>query len=1011
MCQDGTEGCSLNSNSTMPPHPAATPAGEASGLIRPADLHETAGNILTAADETAALAALLDAVIGVQGAAMGNVQVVNPRTRTLDIVVQRGFPPRLLEPYLSIDASDDETVCGRALCAGGQVVVEDVMVDAGYAPHRGLAVAAGFRGVVSSPLVTRDGELLGIVSTHFREPHRPSEAALQLTDLHVRFAAEVVTRVRATEALRESDRKLRVALGAAELGAWTYSFADARWELDERAQQLYGTGAAVCRHDEGLLRRLMHPDDVPLMWQRVREATDPAGEGRYACDYRFLQPDGSYRWLSAWAQVTFEGEGPQRRAVRMVGSTRDVTDSRTGEQALRRSEARFRFLSDLGERTRDLADPEQVMAAVARALGEHLCVCRCAYAEVEADSDAFTIRHDYTNQCPSSVGTYRLDQFGPRAAADQRAGRTLVIHDVDAELGASEGGDTFRSIGIRAVVCCPLVRRGRLVAMMAVHQTAPRRWTADEVALVEEVVERSWAYIERARALRSVAANEARLRELADAMPQMVWVTRPDGYHEYYNKRWYEFTGVPDGSTDGEAWNGVFHPDDQGRAWAAWRRSLATGEPYEVEYRLRHHSGEYRWTLGRALPIRDAAGATVRWYGTCTDIDTLKRLQGERESLLASERAAREEAERASEAKSEFLATLSHELRTPLTPVLLTVSLMESHPGLPPDLREDVATIRRNVELESRLISDLLDLTRISNGKMQLDEQDVDLHLVVRRAIDICQREASAKLTVDLRASRHTVRGDSTRLQQVFWNLVNNAIKFTPADGTVTVRSRDAGDGRVAVEVSDTGAGIDPAVLPRLFNAFEQGEARPARTQAGLGLGLAISKKLAEAHGGTITVTSAGRGRGATFTVELPAAEAPLRAAAHQPAPSLAKAARPLNVLLVEDHAPSLRVMEKLLRRIGHRVTGVTSVASATAAAGQDGYDLIISDLGLPDGSGLDIMRGLRDRYAGRSIALTGYGMESDIAASRAAGFAEHLTKPVDFAALDAAIRRVFADA
>jgi len=380
----------------------------------------------------------------------------------------------------------------------------------------------------------------------------------------------------------------------------------------------------------------------------------------------------------------------------------------------------------------------------------------------------------------------------------------------------------------------------------------------------------------------------------------------------------------------------------------------------------------------------------------------------ERKRVEVRLRDAKEAAEAASRAKGDFLATLSHELRTPLTPVLLTVSLLENHPALADELREDVATIRRNVELESRLISDLLDLTRIERGKLQLDERDVDLHLVVRAAADICQREASAQLTLELGAASHTVRGDGTRLQQVFWNLINNAIKFTPRHGTITVRSANTDDGRVRVEVSDTGAGIDPDVLPRLFNAFEQGEGRAARQQAGLGLGLAISKKLAEAHGGTISVASEGRGRGATFAVELPVVGRFVRATSPPERPPLVRsAAQPLKVLLVEDHEPTLRVLERLLRQIGHRVTGVTSVASATAAARQGEFDLIISDLGLPDGSGLDVMRQNRERFAGRAIALTGYGMESDIAASAAAGFAEHLTKPVDLTALDVAIRRV----
>jgi signal transduction histidine kinase/ActR/RegA family two-component response regulator len=397
----------------------------------------------------------------------------------------------------------------------------------------------------------------------------------------------------------------------------------------------------------------------------------------------------------------------------------------------------------------------------------------------------------------------------------------------------------------------------------------------------------------------------------------------------------------------------------------------------------------------------------------------------ERARLFEAEREARAEAERASGAKDEFLAALSHELRTPLTPVLLTVSLMEASANLPSNLREDLASIRRNVELESRLISDLLDLTRISKGKLQLEERDVDLHLVIRSAADICQREASAKLTLDLAAARHSVRGDTTRLQQVFWNLINNAIKFTPADGTITVRSENPGGGdeTIRVSVTDSGVGIDASVLPKLFNAFEQGEVRALRQQAGLGLGLAISRKLAEAHGGTITAHSDGRGCGATFCVELPLVQV-LDGASLVPdqspdqsnvefktttssPPASAAMSRKLNVLLVEDHEPTLRAMERLLRQIGHRVTSARSVATATVTGANDGYDVLISDLGLPDGSGLDIIRQLRDRYAGRAIALTGYGMESDVTASREAGFTEHLTKPIDAAALAAAIERL----
>lgn len=381
----------------------------------------------------------------------------------------------------------------------------------------------------------------------------------------------------------------------------------------------------------------------------------------------------------------------------------------------------------------------------------------------------------------------------------------------------------------------------------------------------------------------------------------------------------------------------------------------------------------------------------------------------ERTRLFAAERTARAEAERANDAKSEFLAVLSHELRTPLTPVLLTVSLLESNPQLPTEIRDDIATIRRNVELESQLISDLLDLTRIARGKLQLDQQDVDLHLILRSAIDICQREASARLIVELNAKQNTIRGDSTRLQQIFWNLINNAEKFTPPEGTVTVRTSDLPNQRVRVEVIDTGAGIDPAVLPRLFTAFEQGEIRSQRQQAGLGLGLAISRRLAEAHGGTIAVSSAGRGTGATFTVELPTVSRPAITAAPPRSTGASGAnTRQLVVLLVEDHESTLAALTRLLKHLGHRVTGASTAAAAVSATKQDSFDLIISDLGLPDGSGLDVMRAIRGRFTGKAIALTGYGMEADIAASEDAGFDQHLTKPVDLEQLYMAIRNLF---
>ncbi len=285
----------------------------------------------------------------------------------------------------------------------------------------------------------------------------------------------------------------------------------------------------------------------------------------------------------------------------------------------------MRFLGELGEATRDITDPERVLAVVAERLGRHIGASRCAYAEVEHDEETFTIRHDYTYECRSTRGQYPLSAFGTRAARDQRAGRTLVICDVDLELVAEDGGEAFNSIDVKAIVCCPLIRGGRLVAMMAVHQTTPRAWTPIEVSLVEAGVERCWAYLERARAMRSLAESEARFRQLADAMPQIVWAARPDGVLDYYNRRWFEYIQVSETDVALAAWDRHLHPDDMPRVYDAWARSLASGDEYFSEFRVRRADQQYRWFLVRALPIKDEQQRITRWFGTCTDIDDKKR--------------------------------------------------------------------------------------------------------------------------------------------------------------------------------------------------------------------------------------------------------------------------------------------------------------------------------------------------------------------------------------------------
>lgn len=402
------------------------------------------------------------------------------------------------------------------------------------------------------------------------------------------------------------------------------------------------------------------------------------------------------------------------------------------------------------------------------------------------------------------------------------------------------------------------------------------------------------------------------------------------------------------------------------------------------------------------------AGQKRLFTGIVRDITARRRAEQEL-------RAAKEAAEVANQAKDRFLAVLSHELRTPLTPVLAVVCAPEP-PGLPPELAADFQMIRRNVELETRLIDDLLDLTRVSRGKLTIDPRLLDAHDAVRRAAEVCMGSVSEKrlhLRMRLEASHHHVSGDFARLQQVFWNLLRNAIKFTPDGGSITLRSRNRPEGELEVSVSDNGVGIRPELLSRVFDAFEQGGEGVTRRFGGLGLGLSISKGLVELHGGKLFAASAGPEKGSTFTVELPtisAAATEEDASQSPPGPATASD-RPtgVRILLVEDHLDSAKALARLLKTVGHKVETANTVASALRAARAGNYDLLISDIGLPDGTGLDLMRQIRQNSRMCGIALSGYGMSDDIHRSIEAGFAEHLTKPVNMDRLEESIARVTA--
>lgn len=374
---------------------------------------------------------------------------------------------------------------------------------------------------------------------------------------------------------------------------------------------------------------------------------------------------------------------------------------------------------------------------------------------------------------------------------------------------------------------------------------------------------------------------------------------------------------------------------------------------------------------------------------------------------------AKESAESANIAKDNFLATLSHELRTPLTPVLAMISAWQDSADLPPALRHDMQTVRHNIELEARLIDDLLDLTRIVKGKLSLNLEQVNVHRLTDLVIEICRSELHAKnliLGLRLEAKSYFVQADPGRLQQALWNLLKNAAKFTPPGGQINITTRNDPQGRLHISFRDTGIGIAPQDLVRLFKPFEQRSTEVVKRYGGLGLGLAIAKALLTAQHGEITAQSDGLDKGSTFTITLPAVEQPDEKLIDTlPAVPRIAESKTFRLLLVEDHDDTARALARLLRNNGHPVELANSVQQAVQAMTGEKFDVLVSDIGLPDGTGVDLIRQIRQKYGQRppALALTGFGMEEDIARCKAAGFTDHLTKPVNLQKLEAAIQRI----
>ncbi|WP_198320870.1 ATP-binding protein [Azohydromonas aeria] len=798
-------------------------------------------------------------------------------------------------------------------------------------------------------------------------------------------------------------------------------------------------------------------DTVGPMWARVMD-----GEAIGFDDFQLTIDRAGYP-EDCWFNFSYS---PLRDdAGRVAGVL--VTYAETTQRVL--AERRLRFLDELSQATRGVAEPAEAMRVTAAMLGRWLGVSRCAYAHVLPDQDTFDLVGDYNDGVPSIVGRYRFTDFGAEVHRLMLAGEAYVNGDVDTD-PVTAGGDlsAYRHTRIQAVICVPLLKDGRFVAAMAVHQAVPRRWTADEVELLQTVVERCWELLARLRAqaaLREEAHSlevlnrtgaalaaeldlETLLQRVTDAATELTGARWGAFFYNGVDERGeamllYTLCGAPR-----EAFARLGHP----RPTALFGPTFRGGPPIRIDDVLAdprygqwgpHHgmppghlpvrsylavgvasrSGEVFGGLFFAHPEpgmfserseRLAAGIAAQAGIAIDNARLYARAQQsarERKELLESERAARVEAEHASRVKDEFLATLSHELRTPLSAISGWVHILRRKlADAAPEVRKGVEVIRRSTQMQVQLIDDLLDMSRITSGKLVLDLQPVSPEAVVQAAVDVIApgaADAGVTLTLALEGTG-PVTGDAGRLQQVVWNLLANAVKFTPRGGEVRVEL-SAEDGEAAIRVADTGVGIRAEFLPHLFERFRQSDGSITRQFGGLGLGLSIVHRLVEMHGGSVAAHSDGEGRGATFTVRLPLRGTTLLprrpgAAGHAPEMTPEQLQHRLarrRVLVVDDDADAREMLRRVLEECGARVDLAESAQAALQALRAQRYDALVSDIGMPGTDGYELIRQVRrlPPEAGGSVpaaALTAFARPQDRERALAAGYALHFAKPIE---------------
>jgi len=754
------------------------------------------------------------------------------------------------------------------------------------------------------------------------------------------------------------------------------------------AEQLFGWQAAEA------IGQSIHLIVPPELREEERRVLDRLRRGERVehLDVERIRKDGTRVHISITISPVHDRHG---HIIGASKTARDMTLRKRWETSLVRSEEAQRLLVGIHDATRGLEDATIVMRDIVSRVGQHFDVTRCAYGEMDADQQQIHITRGYTKDLPTVAGRYPLEVFGALMVGELKAGRTAVINDVrtDPLTDTPLAHDTYEKMQIRSLVCVPVIRGGRLVAFLVMCDSTPRAWQAEEAALLAQVAERTLFAVESAR------AGQA-LREHRDVMQLAMSTAHMGAWSRdlvldtlWWSPEFAEIFGMsPDDTNyDRSRLFGHVRPEDRVRLPGLIEAALKARRDYQVEFEFRHaRTGEWRWMEARGRAEYNANGEPTKLYGLAIDITDRRRAV---EALRDADRR-----------KDEFLATLAHELRNPLAPINSGLHILRTAQD-PAQSEVALAIMARQVGQMVRLVDDLLDVARITTGKVDLQCEPLELAAAIRDAVETSAPEGGQPpppITIHAPQERVWVNADRMRLAQVFANLLNNSAKYSDPEQPISITFERDGD-QAVIRVRDAGIGIDAEMLPRVFELFRQADRSGGRSRGGLGIGLSLVKRIVELHGGTVTAHSAGLGHGSEFVVRIPAIDAlrvnPNRTMASSTAPPSRR-----KILVVDDNQDAAESLAALLSISGHETSLAHDGHEAVAQAERIRPDVVFLDIGMPMLDGHETARLIRQQPWGQDIvlvALTGWGQSEDRRRTKEAGFNHHLVKPADPAVVE----------